>query len=192
MNAHGFSTGDMEQAALSSMLQSEGACAEAAECLTAEHFTDAANRTVFVELISTWSRGIPPDVILFTDHLRHVRKLDEIGGAYYISHLQNVAPTAANLRYYVDRLDEELTRRRFVQTASLAIKDVGENQEGAIPEALSRLAEIPLRRERSQSLVDAVAEKLERLEKGEPDSDIILTGILSLDHTAQFGRATCR
>jgi replicative DNA helicase len=140
-----------------------------------------ANRVVFAELIALWASGTPNDLVLFTQHLRDTGSLNELGGPSSITQVYNFVPSPANFRYYGEILDAELQRRRFVDTAASAIREVEQGHENAIPEALSKLAEVPLRRERSQTLADAVAEKLDRLERGEPDSDIVQTGIECLD-----------
>jgi replicative DNA helicase len=180
MNATGFSLNDIERGALSSAMLSHTALAEVADYLTPEHFTNFANRVIFVELTKLWESGKPYDLILFTAHLDASGLLHKIGGAAYVTELHGFVPTPENVKYYIGLLDNEYDKRRATEICNKTAEAIKQGDTTAIGRALTELAAIPIR-VAEQSYRQAVLDKIQRIENNDQDADVITTGLKYLD-----------
>jgi replicative DNA helicase len=180
-NIAGFSIDQIEQAALASAMKSEQAMAEAAANLTPEHFTVFANRALFAELRSCFEQRLPTDLLLFTAHLSKVGLLNKVGGVDYVTHVSGVVPSAANLKYYIGILDDEHDKRRAQEICEHTIAALKAGDGTAVSRAISDLTTIPVRQNSERTLRSSVLEKVQRMEEGEGDADVIRTGLTYLD-----------
>ncbi len=189
MNAAGFSLNEIEQGAISSAMQSADALAEVMAHLTPEHFTIFANRAVFVELQKCWNDRRPTDdLILFTAHLSKAGLLEKVGGAAYITHVYSCVPSAANVKYYVGILDEEYDKRRAETILINTLAALKAGDSAAVPNAISELTAIPIRNSAERTFHSSVAEKLRRIDMGDPDADVLKTGLSYLDQHSPLRR----
>lgn len=176
-----FSVEDIERAALSSMMQLADAATEAVSRLTAQHFTTPAHRTIFVELVAQWNDGLPFDLILFTQRLSAAKVLEQVGGAEGVNAIFLHVGSGVNMRYYIMLLDDAYDTRRALEVLSGGLATVQSDGASALPHIIAELAEIPLRKTKERNFRDAILDKIERIENGEPDSDIVHSGIAFLD-----------
>jgi replicative DNA helicase len=84
----------------------------------------------------------PVDLLTVTDALKKLNKLDDIGGIAYLTSLANVVPTAANVGYHADIVEEKSTLRQLIaggtQIASMGFEGTGElEKSSARPRVLS-------------------------------------------------------
>lgn len=183
-----FTVEEIEKAALSSVMQSPQAANEAAARLTPPHFTLPAHRTIFCELLNVWNDGQPFDLILFTHRLRQGGLLDQVGGAGAVTSIHGHVPSGANIRYYIELLDDAYDTRRAREVLTAGSQAVESEGAAALPEIIASLAEIPLRRVKPRSFKDAIMDKIDRMETGEPDADILRTGIALIDSNSPLRR----
>lgn len=178
---NGFSIPEIERAALSAMMQWEESRNEASINLKSDYFGEDRHRIIFQSILHEWNAGRAVDLIMLTQQLRDKHLLESIGGAHYVTETwigQCHSPAA--MGYYIDRILEEHEKRQTVLTCSDVIK-TAPDAENIVEEAVSALSEIPVRRLKERTLREAFQEKLERMENGEPDSDVIKTGLGKLD-----------
>jgi len=76
------------------------------------------NRPIYLGILSLADNGKPADLITLTDELRDRGLLDQCGGAAYISSLTSAIPTAANVAYYADIVQEAAAKRRFLHLSN--------------------------------------------------------------------------
>ena len=60
-------------------------------------------------MLDLYDKQSPIDSINLTEALKKTGKLDDVGGAYYITGLSQEAPTAANAEYYAKIVREKET-----------------------------------------------------------------------------------
>lgn len=60
----------------------------------------------------------PLDFIVLTEHMRAIKRLDQVGGAAYVTDLFTFLPTAANLAYYVEIVQEKHTLREIIKVCT--------------------------------------------------------------------------
>lgn len=81
-------------------------------------FYDLRHQTVFAALAAMHRAGSPVDLITVQQRLRDAELLEQIGGIAYLSELQDKVPSAANLSYWLDIVQEKFELRKIVQTCA--------------------------------------------------------------------------
>ena len=112
---------EAEQGVLGCVLLSPNECL--GECIEkfkhgAEVFYDLRHQTVFSTLVEMFDRRDAIDVITLQQHLKNKQLLEEVGGLAYLSALPDTVPSAANLSYYLDIVQEKYLLRRMIQTCT--------------------------------------------------------------------------
>ena len=111
---------DAEQGVLSSFLLSPrdvgGQCAE--KQVTDKHFHIPAHAQIFAILMELWDANKAIDFITLTQVLRDRGKLDQVGGAAFVTGLFTFIPTAANSAYYIEILQEKYTLREIIRVCT--------------------------------------------------------------------------
>jgi len=93
-----------------------GFCAE--KQITREHFHIPAHGELYSVLIELWDAGKPIDFIILTEVLRDRQRLDQVGGAAFVTELFTFLPTAANVAYYVEIVQEKFTLREIIKVCT--------------------------------------------------------------------------
>ncbi len=181
-----------EQGVLGSMLISRPTIAECVQKIDEEYFYIPANQTIFCALVELWRADRPIDLITFTQHLRDKNLLEGVGGAAYVTSIFTFVPTAANVLYYLDIMHEKYVLRSIIAAATESVRRSYEEQAD-VEEVLSKLqdqlvaAAVPFAQD-EKFLPELIQEKLERMQSGEPDADIISTGIAQIDRQSPLRR----
>src|SRR5689334_7102015 len=79
---------------------------------------DLRNQTIFGMLMEMYDRREAIDVITLQQRLKDKHLLDEVGGLPYLSTLPDTVPSAANLSYYMDIVQEKFLLRRMIHVCS--------------------------------------------------------------------------
>ena len=95
---------DAEKAVLGCMLINNEAISDILQYLTSNSFYDKAHRLIFTSMLSLYEKSIPIDSVNLIEELKKIKKVQEVGGAYYITGLSQEAPTASNAEYYAKKL----------------------------------------------------------------------------------------
>ena len=93
-----------------------GYCAE--KQITPDHFHIPAHAELYKVLIELWDAGKSIDFIILTELLRDRQRLDQVGGAAFVTELFTFLPTAANVAYYVDIVLEKHTLREIIKVCT--------------------------------------------------------------------------
>ena len=110
---------DLERAALGSMLFD----AEAVEIaqqnrLEPEDFYSRAHQWIYKAIGGLNGKNLRPDIRTVIAELKALGKLDDAGGAAYVSSLTSVIPSGANIEYYVRSVQGHSLRRALLRVAS--------------------------------------------------------------------------
>jgi len=110
---------ELERAALGSMLFDAEAVDAAVQChLQAGDFYTRAHQRIFDAILSLDGKGLRSDIQTVIQELKQSGKLDESGGAAYVSSLTSVIPSSANIEYYVQSILDHSLRRALLRVAS--------------------------------------------------------------------------
>ena len=93
-----------------------GLCAE--KQITPEHFHIPAHGELYKVLLELWDAGKPIDFIILTELLRDRQRLDQVGGAAYVTELFTFLPTSANVGYYLEIVQEKHTLREIIKVCT--------------------------------------------------------------------------
>ena len=93
-----------------------GLCAE--KQITPEHFHIPSHGELYKVLLELWDAGKPIDFIILTELLRDRQRLDQVGGAAYVTELFTFLPTSANVGYYLEIVQEKHTLREIIKVCT--------------------------------------------------------------------------
>ncbi len=188
---------EAEQAVLGAIFIEPEAIVTATEKLTSEDFYRAAHQRIYSVMTSLAERGEPVDLVTVTAELQDKKWLEEVGGVSYLSDLANAVPTAANVEYYSQIVEEKSLLRRLIRVATnIAAEGYAEEEEVDIilNEAEKTILEVSHKKNASAfiSIKDVLVEAYENIEKLQNRTDDITgipTGFSELDRmTAGFQR----
>ena len=108
---------EAEAGVLGSLLIDPDAMAQIADFLRADDFYREAHRVIYQAISDLYENGSPADLITLTDELGRRGKLEEVGGASYVSSLGNQVPTSANIDSYAHIVERTAILRRLIHAA---------------------------------------------------------------------------
>ncbi len=122
---------EAEQGVLGSVLLSPNECM--GECIEKfksgeEVFYDLRHRTIFKTLADMYDQREAIDVITLHQRLKDKQLLEQVGGLSYLSGLPDAVPSAANLGYYLDIVQEKFLLRRMIQVCTDVVGRVYEHE----------------------------------------------------------------
>ena len=110
---------ELERAALGSLLEDADAVVAAIQLqLRSGDFYSRANQKIFEAVLSLDAKGLRADIQTVVQELKVLGKLDEAGGASYVSSLTNIVPSHANIEYYVQMVKSYSLKRALLKLAS--------------------------------------------------------------------------
>lgn len=83
-----------------------------------EAFYDLRHRTIFEVMLEMFDKREPVDMITLQQKLKDRQQLEGVGGLVYLAELPNAVPSAANLDYYLEIVQEKFVLRRLIGTCS--------------------------------------------------------------------------
>src|SRR5262245_56099096 len=119
-----------EQGVLGSMLISpRETVAECMEKLTPAYFYVPAHAIIYREMVALWEAGRAIDLITFTQVLRDKNLLDAVGGASFVTSLFTFVPTAANVVYYIEIVEDKFILREIIAKCTELVRQAYEEQD---------------------------------------------------------------
>lgn len=160
---------EAEMAVLGAILLDGEALVSVMERVTGEDFYRTAHQYIFEAMIEIAEANEPVDLVTLTARLQDKKQLDDIGGVGYLSQLSSAVPTAANVDYYTQIVEEKSLLRRLIRTATNIVSEgyAGEDEVGVLlSDAEQRILEISNRKSGSGFIAirDVLMEVFERVE----------------------------
>lgn len=110
---------ELERAALSGMLfDPEAVDAARHNHLKPADFYSPAHKCIYEAVVSLDGKSLRADIQAVIQELRVLGRLDEAGGAAYVSSLTSIIPSGANIEYYVRSVLDLSLRRALLKVAS--------------------------------------------------------------------------
>jgi len=189
---------EAEQAVIGAALLQPEALITAMERVKSEDFYSTAHQLIFEAMIELGENNQPIDLVTLTAHLQDRGALEEIGGVSYLAKLANSVPTAANVEYYAQIVEEKSMLRRLIRTATNIVSDgyaSADDVSSLLGDAEKKILEISNRRSSSgfisiRDVLMEVFEKVEFLYANRGGTTGIPSGFVDLDRmTAGFQRS---
>ena len=135
-----------------------------ADFLSSEDFYRDANRTLYGIIMQLYDQRTSADFITICDVLEQQGKLEEVGGAWYITSLINQVPTSGNAVYYGRIVSRTALLRRLIaaggQIVAQAYDDLEEDAALTLERAEQIIFEISQRYSGSSQAASHVRELL--------------------------------
>jgi replicative DNA helicase len=90
----------------------------------AEVFYDLRHQTIFSTLAEMYDAREAIDLITLQQQLKNKQLLEQVGGIAYLSALPDAVPSAANLTYYLDIVQEKFILRKMIHTCTEVVSRV--------------------------------------------------------------------
>jgi replicative DNA helicase len=109
---------EMEAAVLGALMLEQDALTNAIDIVKPEFFYKPENRAIFEAISRLFHESKPVDILTVTNKLRELGKLEEIGGAYYITQLTNRVASAANVETYARIIAQNYIKRDLIRISA--------------------------------------------------------------------------
>lgn len=188
---------EAEQAVLGAILLQAEALITAMERVSTEDFYDKSHQLIYESMIQLSEDNQPIDLITLTSLMQDKGQLEDIGGVSYLAKLAQAVPTAANVDYYAQIIEEKSMLRRLIRTATTIVSEGyagGEDVSGMLSDAERKILEISNRRSSSgfiaiRDVLMEVFDKVETLYQNKGNTTGIPSGFVDLDKmTSGFQR----
>lgn len=107
-----------EQSVLGACFLAQNALEKASERLQPESFYNEKNSKIFSCLLNLHEERTPIDLTTVTSYLKKKDELNAIGGVEYLNEIINFVPTASNIDYYIQTVEETAILRNLIATAN--------------------------------------------------------------------------
>jgi len=106
---------DLEEAILGAIMMEKSSIESVIDLLIPTCFYKDSHALIFKAILSLESAKQPIDILTVTEELKKAGKLDEVGGAYYITQLTDKVTSTANLVYHSQVLVEKYLAREVIR-----------------------------------------------------------------------------
>ena len=138
--------------------------------ITHAHFHIPAHAEIFSALMSEWSEKRPINFIILTEKLRDQKRLDQCGGAAFITELFTFLPTATNIAYYIEILVQKFTAREIIRVCIEHAARAYDEQD-----------QIPQLLDSAEASIMSIASHRIEVSENEPIKDTVMEAIHSLE-----------
>ncbi|MEA3496268.1 MAG: replicative DNA helicase [Bacteroidota bacterium] len=114
---------NVEEAVLGALMLERDALMEVLDILTPKIFYKEEHKIIYEAIVNLSVKSNPIDILTVTAELRKEAKLEEVGGAYYISDLTNRVGSSANIEYHARILVEKFILRELIRISSKIQED---------------------------------------------------------------------
>ena len=160
---------EAECGVLGSIIIDPEAIVQVSDFLHADDFYRDAHHTIFEVILQLYEEHEPADFITICDELERRNKLEEVGGASYITSLINQVPTSGNVEFYARIVERTAILRRLIHAAGqiAAIAYEEGDADIALDKAEQLIFNIGQRHARSDfsHMRDVLAEYMDKLDK---------------------------
>ena len=108
---------EAEEAVIGSLLIDPDAILKVAVSLKAEDFFSETNRVIYQACLSLYQRNEAINQITVAHELMRQDKLEQIGGAAFLSHSISNVPTSLHVEYYAQIVSNAAVMRRLIAAA---------------------------------------------------------------------------
>ncbi len=162
---------DAEEAVIGSLLIDGQAIYKIATFLQQSDFYSERNLWIYGACLSIYQRGEAINQITVAQELDRQGKLEESGGAAYLSHLISICPTSLDIEHYAQIVYRLSLMRNLIKAAD-QIAAIGYNADPDVETSLNRAEDVLFRLRHGQSPRDFVhiSQVLDKYFEAPPDT----------------------
>ncbi|MDZ4844361.1 MAG: replicative DNA helicase [Chitinophagales bacterium] len=180
---------ELEEAVLGAMMLEANAVATVIDILKPDSFYVNANRLVFQAIHNLFNKSKPIDILTVTEELKFLGKLEDAGGAYYVTELTSRIASAANVEHHARIVAQKYIQRELIRVSSDIIKNSYEDTTDVFElldkaeQNLFTVADLNLRRnyEPMSNLLSKALTELEHARNHQDTVSGVPTGFSELD-----------
>ena len=114
---------EAEMAVLGSVMIDNDCMGKVVEVLDDTHFYRTAHRYIFSAARALYEKNEPVDLITLTEELKRLKRLEEIGGTYYLTELAETVPSSANVDHHTRIVLERYLMRKLIEESAAIAKE---------------------------------------------------------------------
>lgn len=133
---------EVEAQILGAIIIDNNAALKAFQILRSKHFYNIAHGIIYEVMATLFENDTPIDTLTIYNVLKKINKLDEVGGAVYISKLQSTSISSANVGEHCKIVLEKWMYRRMITICHNVAAKAQEQQEDAFELASRAVADI--------------------------------------------------
>jgi replicative DNA helicase len=122
---------EAERSVLGSIFLDPKAVFIALEKLTPKDFYTRRNQLIFEVMRELSEAGKPIDTVTVVDRLEHKGLLEGTDDTVYIADLAMSVPSASNILYYIDIIEQDAVRRSLIEAGNEIIRDANGSEDDA-------------------------------------------------------------
>lgn len=123
---------DAERAVLGAMMlahESQMAVPIGLEKIKEDAFYREAHRKIYKAIEDLFEKATPVDLATITVQLERNSDLEKVGGVPYLNEMIDSVPSAANLEYYIEIVNDEAIKRRLIYTSAQIYNEAFDDTE---------------------------------------------------------------
>ena len=128
---------ESEESVIGAILMSADAANEVMDKLDPEDFYFPAHQSIYRAIRNLFNNNQAIDAITVSEELRRSGELERVGGVPAITRLLDIVPSAANIEYYSNVVEENAQRRALIKAGS-TITDLALRLDDEIHTVLDR------------------------------------------------------
>jgi replicative DNA helicase len=132
---------EAEEAVIGSLLIDPDAILKVAVSLNSEDFFSETNRVIYQACLNLYQRNEVINQITVAHELMRLDKLEQIGGAAFLSHLISNVPTSLHAEYYAQIVSNTAVMRRLIAAAA-QIEALGYEASPEVEDSLNKAEDI--------------------------------------------------
>ncbi|MFN8296768.1 MAG: DnaB-like helicase C-terminal domain-containing protein [Chitinophagales bacterium] len=113
---------ELEEAVLGAILIESDAMFEIADFMNPKVFYVDAHATIYESMEILYNKNHPIDLLTVTEQLRKEAKLEEVGGAYYLSELTNRVASSSSIEYHARLIIQKFIQREVIRICNDGIR----------------------------------------------------------------------
>lgn len=114
---------EAEQSVLGAAFMSKSALQKVCEDLSSESFYLDAHSKIYDVIKELYNTNVAVDITTVTDRLKSKKLLKQIGDVDYLLEIVNSVPTASNVDYYINIVNEKSILRNLISTATSIVSE---------------------------------------------------------------------
>ncbi len=102
-----------------------------------ESFYAEKHRIIFETMLELFSKNEPIDLLSLSSKLKEKGRVEQIGGASYLSEIVGTVPSSSNIKYYADTVHRKYMMRQLIEAAN-HINELGYDEAEEIEKLLDK------------------------------------------------------
>src|SRR5699024_7545139 len=114
---------DLEEVTLGAMLIDKKGVDEVVDILTPEAFYKEAHGYIFEAIFSLFENGEPIDLLTVSSELKKSKKLEAVGGDFYLVQLTQKVSSSAHIEFHARIILQKYIQRSLIRISNEIIKE---------------------------------------------------------------------